>query len=562
MARKQKRCYIYTRVSTAMQVDGYSLDAQYNKLCDYAKYQDMVVVKTYSDEGKSGKNLEGRPSFRQMLRDIEDGVDDVDFVLVMKLSRFGRNASDVLNSLQLMQDCDVNLISVDDGIDSSKEAGKLIISVLAAVAEIERENILAQTMEGRKQKAREGKWNGGFAPYGYKLVDGYLEIAEDEAEVIRVIYDKYVNTAMGVNKLAVFLNRNGYVKKKRQNNTLDAFAATFVKSVLDNPVYYGKMAYGRRKTEKIPGEHNKFHVVKQDEFPVYEGVHEAIVSEDLWMRAQAKRKANGRKWDKVYSPGHEHILSGIVKCPICGAGMYGNVNRKKKKDGTTYKDYWYYACKHRLEIDGHVCPYHKQWSEDKVNDAVVEAIREMVSVPQFTEAIKKKIGSTIDTQQLEKERETLKKQIRKTLAAKDRLAEQMDHLDVSDKHYSRKHQDMESRLDALYDEIAEMEERIEEVSMRMENILRQKVSSEHVYKLLERFDEVYEKATDLEKKELMGSLIESVELYEDVQPNGKFLRKITFTFPIVNIGRQVDIDSWELDSTVETVCLMSRVEEK
>ena len=95
-----------------MQVDGYSLDAQYNKLCDYAKYQDMIVVKTYSDEGKSGKNLEGRPSFRQMLRDIEDGVDDVDFVLVMKLSRFGRNASDVLNSLQLMQDCDVNLISV------------------------------------------------------------------------------------------------------------------------------------------------------------------------------------------------------------------------------------------------------------------------------------------------------------------------------------------------------------------------------------------------------------------------------------------------------------------
>ena len=67
-----------------------------------------------------------------------------------------------------MQDFGVNLICVEDGIDSSKDSGKLMISVLSAVAEIERENILVQTMEGRKQKAREGKWNGGFAPYGYE----------------------------------------------------------------------------------------------------------------------------------------------------------------------------------------------------------------------------------------------------------------------------------------------------------------------------------------------------------------------------------------------------------
>ena len=74
------------------------------------------------------------------------------FVLVFKLSRFGRNAADVLNSLQRMQDFGVNLICVEDGIDSSKDSGKLMISVLSAVAEIERENILVQTMEGRKQK--------------------------------------------------------------------------------------------------------------------------------------------------------------------------------------------------------------------------------------------------------------------------------------------------------------------------------------------------------------------------------------------------------------------------
>ena len=137
-----------------------------------------------------------------MLRDIESGKDSVSFVLVFKLSRFGRNAADVLTSLQRMQDYGVNLICVEDGIDSSKDSGKLMISVLSAVAEIERENILVQTMEGRKQKAREGRWNGGFAPYGYRLENGELLIAEDEAEVIRVIYDKYIHTTMSVSSIA------------------------------------------------------------------------------------------------------------------------------------------------------------------------------------------------------------------------------------------------------------------------------------------------------------------------------------------------------------------------
>ena len=88
-----------------------------------------------------------------MLNDIAAKKDNVKFVLVFKLSRFGRNAADVLNSLQFMQDYGVNLICIEDGIDSSKESGKLMISVLSAVAEIERENILVQTMEGRRQKA-------------------------------------------------------------------------------------------------------------------------------------------------------------------------------------------------------------------------------------------------------------------------------------------------------------------------------------------------------------------------------------------------------------------------
>ena len=184
------------------------------------------MVGEYSDEGKSGKNIKGRPAFQQMLTDIKEKKDDVDYVLVFKLSRFGRNAADTLNSLQYMEDYGVHLLCVEDGIDSAGAAGKLMVSVLAAVAEIERENIKEQTMAGRQQKARDGRWNGGFAPYGYKLVavDGQksksLVINEEEAPLIRMIYDKYLNGNMGITGTAKWLNEHGYTKTPRQNGTI------------------------------------------------------------------------------------------------------------------------------------------------------------------------------------------------------------------------------------------------------------------------------------------------------------------------------------------------------
>ena len=198
MANKKVKVYTYKRVSTSMQVDGYSLDAQNDRMEKYAEFNDMVIAGSYSDE----------------LNDIAAKKDNVKFVLVFKLSRFGRNAADVLNSLQFMQDYGVNLICIEDGIDSSKESGKLMISVLSAVAEIERENILVQTMEGRRQKAREGRWNGGFAPYGYKLVDGELQIAEDEAEAIRIIFDKFTHTNMGYTGVVKYLLSKASTKKQ------------------------------------------------------------------------------------------------------------------------------------------------------------------------------------------------------------------------------------------------------------------------------------------------------------------------------------------------------------
>ena len=134
MGKDKTKVYIYTRVSTAMQIDGYSLDAQKSRMKAFADYNDYEIVGEYEDAGKSGKSIEGRLEFNRMMEDIKTGKDGVSFVLVFKLSRFGRNAADVLSTLQVMQDFGVNLICVEDGIDSSKDAGKLMISVPPARA--------------------------------------------------------------------------------------------------------------------------------------------------------------------------------------------------------------------------------------------------------------------------------------------------------------------------------------------------------------------------------------------------------------------------------------------
>ena len=102
MNRAGKRCVIYSRVSTEMQVDGYSLEGQKTSLRKFADREEMIIVGEYEDAGKSGKSIEGRPSFKKMLSDIEDGL-LVDYILVYKLSRFGRNAADILNSMEFIQ---------------------------------------------------------------------------------------------------------------------------------------------------------------------------------------------------------------------------------------------------------------------------------------------------------------------------------------------------------------------------------------------------------------------------------------------------------------------------
>ena len=559
MKKDKIKVYIYTRVSTTIQVDGYSLDAQKARMKAFAEYNDYEIVGEYEDAGKSGKSIEGRMQFRQMMEDVKSGKDNISYVLVFKLSRFGRNAADVLSTLQVMQDFGVNLICVEDGIDSSKDAGKLMISVLSAVAEIERENIRVQTMEGRIQKAREGKWNGGFAPYGYQLVNGKLEINEEEAVAIRTIYDQYVNTDIGSNGISKYLENHGIRKIQRQNGKNPLFDAHLVRLILKNPVYCGKIAYGRRKTEKVHGTRNEYHLVEQENFLLVDGLHEAIIPEDVWNAAQAKLIAQAKKYEHVNKGKNErtHLLSGIVKCPICGAGMYGNKSIKYKKDGTKYKDFFYYGCKHRGMQRGHKCDYRKQIREELLDDAVAEVIVKLVSNPHFAAMMQEKINMKVDTTAIDQEITNYEKQLRQDYAIKSKLMEEIDNLNPDDRHYIRRKSDLDDRLYRMYDKIEEMESQLIDARAKKTSIEAEKITGDNIYKVLICFDKLYFAMNDVERRQLIEALIAEIQIYEERKPNGQWLKSIRFKLPIIENDLSIGLDNGE---HVECVVLMSREE--
>lgn len=550
MNRYGKRCVLYPRVSTEMQVDGYSLEGQKTMLTRFADREEMVIVDTYEDAGKSGKSIEGRPAFQKMLRDIEEGL-DIDYVLVYKLSRFGRNAADILNSLELIQSYGVNLICIEEGIDSSQTSGKLLISVLSAVAEIERENIIEQTMNGRREKARQGGWNGGFAPYGYALVDNKLVIAEAEAVAIRRIFELYTSSEIGLGGVANQLNLEGIRKIPRQNGTLEDWTGHFIKLILDNPVYYGKIAYGRRTKEKVKGTKNDYQMKRNDDYILTDGQHEGIVSEEVWEKAHAKRLRTGVKQPSKIGRDRVHLLSGLLKCPVCGSPMYTNKHAWTNKDGT-YKEVYYYVCSRNRMVRGKHCEYKAMLKKNDIEPMVIEAIREIVRNKEYAQAIKKRIGVQIDTKAVDKELEGYRAKLKEVDLNKSRLEREIDNLPIDTKYRERKLHDMALRLDSLYDIIVELEEKIEDAMMRRDAIAQQAITLEGIYKIMVNFDCVYNIISDEEKRAVVTALIKEIELYRNDESECP-LKRIGLNFPVFKDGKEVSELLWDKGNTVETV---------
>lgn len=555
--RRGKKCVIYIRVSSERQVQGYSLEGQKRFLKDWAEFEGMEVQEVYIEPGKSGKSVSGREIFQKMLADIASGEQEIDYVLVFKLSRFGRNAKDILNSLTYIQRYGVNLICKEDGLDSSTSMGRMMITILGAVAEMERENILAQSMLGREEKAKQGGWNGGFAPYGYELENGQLKVKEEEAKTVVLIFQKFVEEGMGYSTITGYLNRQGIPKFPTKNSHGRTFAdwnVHQIKRMLSNPVYTGHVAFGRTKMEKMNGTENEYRRVRSENYILSDKIsHEPIVSGEMFERAQVRMHAKTSKGKPTIGRSPKHLLSGILKCPMCGSSMYADIVQWTNKDGVR-RQKLNYQCGHYAKAKYGQCKKNAirgEWIEGEV----IAYTKLLVRNQKFIQDIQSKIGQKVDVSQIDTEIRNFQKKIASLERSKGRLEQDIDNISDEDKSAERKRRDMNKRMDKIYEEICEIEERIADCEQRREAAEEKSIAQESVYKLLLVFDRLFDKMNPEEQRRVIECLISEVHLHpketweEDKNP----IKEIKYTFPV---GGYVLEELRENLLGVETVTLL------
>ena len=532
---RKKKCYIYTRVSTAAQTEGYSLEAQQERLREYADYKNLEIAGEYCDAGKSGKSIVGRPAFLQMLDDISSEKDNISFVLVFKLSRFGRNAADILKSLQLLEDYEVDLICVEDAIDSSTPGGKLTLTILSAVAEIERENINVQFMAGKMQKILNGGWPGGPAPYGYRSVNKELVVEPEEAEIVKLIFDRYIQDDGTLNGVAIWLNNNGYSRISK--GEVKPFTYDFIVNVLDNPTYHGKINYFRRTNIKGIRKNPK-DAVEVD------GIHEAIIDEDLWQQAREKREASSGRQEKVDEPDRVSLLSGLIKCPACGNGLIATKNKHVNKNrGGHYKTIHYYSCRYYRKSAGRTCEFKHTYNQAKIDSAVFEIVSNLAAHPAFEKAMAMAAGGDESVEAYEKRMKEIRKDLYHQEHEKNRVGAELDNLDVLSDDYDTEYERIQEEMDDIYDRIESLELSLKKIKKKCSEA-RQGVSSiEGIKKILKNFGKFYEKLTSEEQRELYRQFIERIEVYPEEQEDGRVLKSIYFRFP-VRYGETDTIETW------------------
>ena len=213
------------------------------------------------------------------------------------------------------------------------------------------------------------------------------------------------------------------------------------------------------------------------------------------------------------------------------------------------------GCKHRTMTRGHKCDYRKQIHEELLDSAVAEVIVKLVSNPKFAAMMQEKINMKVDTTAIEQEIANYEKQIRQYYSVKSKLIEEIDSIDPDDKHYYKRKADLDDRLYKMYDKIEDTENLLVAARAKKMAIEAEKLTGDNIYKVLIYFDKLYAAMNEQEKRQIMEALISEIQIYEERQPNGQWLKSIKFKLPIIEEDMSLSLDN---DKHVETVVLLSR----
>ena len=204
---------------------------------------------------------------------------------------------------------------------------------------------------------------------------------------------------------------------------------------------------------------------------------------------------------------------------------------------------------------GHKCNFKKQINEEMLDSAVTEVIVKLVSNPKFAAMMQEKISMKVDTSAIEQEIAAHEKQLRQSYSVKARLMDEIDSLDPDDKHYIKRKADLDDRLYKMYDKIEDTENQLVAARAKKMAIEAEKLTGDNIYKVLIYFDKLYSVMDDQEKRQLMESLLYEVQIYEERQPNGQWLKSIKFKLPIIAEDMSLSLDN---DTHIETVVLLPR----
>ena len=326
------KCFIYARVSTDEQAAGQysSIDSQIDICKHYIEIQkekDWKFIHAYTDPGFSGKDLE-RPGIQNLISDIKTGK--VDVAIVYKIERLVRSIKDFYSLWDLFEAHNVTFVSATQQFDTSNAMGKLMLNILLSFAQFERENTSEKTRDKMKQRARLGKWHGGWLPFGYDYnkETKKLFINKIESQAIKKVFNLFID-GRKPSEIANLLNSKGIRTKTRTITTKDGNTKNigenrinedFIKKIIAHPIYKG---YVKFDDEEFKGE------------------HQAILSINMWDKANKLLKPIQPKKTEYSKDTHVHILKGLAKCGECDTLLTPYPAGKKDKNGIPYL---YYAC--------------------------------------------------------------------------------------------------------------------------------------------------------------------------------------------------------------------------
>ncbi len=335
---------IYCRVSTDDQEARGTIDAQVEFATKYCDLHEIEITAWYKDDGITGTlPLESRPEGLRLIEDAKAGK--LDTLLIYKLDRFGRYARIILNGVHQLEELGVQVRSMTEPFDTGSPAGRFLLTILAGVADLERDNILSRMAIGAERAAKAGKWLGGIVPFGYFVNDGgFLEVNENkmagcemsEADVIRLIFQLTAEEGMSTIQIAdrfnamqlptrYVIDNRKIMRGKRQVSTSGYWHPSRILSILRSTTYKGIHHYGKRSKKEVISR----------KVP-------SIVSEDIWERAQEVIEDN--RIECVRNAKQQYLLRSLIKCGSCGLTYCGVPDARHNKR--------YYACSGKTKYRG------------------------------------------------------------------------------------------------------------------------------------------------------------------------------------------------------------------